>query len=59
MAVHTLIGFIGAFIGPIIFGVVLDLTGGGHSPVAWGAAFVTLGVLVMIGPLAMLKMSNR
>ncbi len=59
MAVHTLIGFVGAFIGPIIFGVVLDLAGGGHSPVAWGAAFLTLGVIVMIGPLAMLKMSNR
>ncbi len=59
MAVHALIGFIGAFIGPIIFGVVLDLAGGGDSSFAWGAAFTALAVIILIGPLAVLKMSNQ
>ncbi len=59
MAVHTLIGFVGAFIGPILFGVVLDLAGGGDSPFAWGTAFIVLAIIILIGPLAMVKMSYR
>ncbi len=59
MAVHTLIGFVGAFIGPIIFGFVLDLAGGGDSRLAWGTAFTVLAVIILIGPVAVLKMSNR
>ena len=31
MAVHSFIGFSGAFVGPIVFGAVLDLAGGGAS----------------------------
>ena len=58
MAVHTLIGFIGAFIGPVIFGAVLDVCGGSSNPVAWGIAFVVLALLVLIGPVAVLIMSN-
>ncbi len=58
MAVHTLIGFVGAFIGPIIFGIVLDLAGGSDNPNAWGLAFVAMAILMVIGPVAILKMSN-
>ena len=54
MALHTLIGFVGAFIGPIIFGVVLDLAGGSNEPHAWGIAFVVLAILIAIGPAAIL-----
>jgi len=58
MAVHTLIGFVGAFVGPIIFGIALDLGGGSNSPIAWGAAFVVMAVLILIGPVAIIRMSN-
>ena len=58
MAVHTLIGFVGAFIGPIIFGIVLDLAGGSHNAAAWGTAFLVMAVLILIGPAAMLRMSK-
>ncbi len=58
MAVHALIGFVGAFIGPIIFGVVLDLAGGSNSTSAWGTAFVVMAVFILIGPLAVLRMSK-
>ena len=57
MAFHTLIGFIGAFIGPIIFGFVLDVAGGSSNPSAWGWAFVITAVIVLIGPVAILKTS--
>ena len=58
MAVHALVGFIGAFVGPIIFGVVLDVAGGSNNPYAWGTAFVVMAIFVLIGPLAILRMSN-
>lgn len=58
MAVHTLVGFIGAFVGPIIFGVVLDVAGGSDNSVAWGTAFVVIAMLTLIGPVAILRMSN-
>ncbi|MDE0309089.1 MAG: MFS transporter [Acidiferrobacterales bacterium] len=52
MALHTLIGFVGAFAGPILFGAVLDLAGGDQRPTAWGLAFTAVGIAVIIGPLA-------
>ena len=58
MAFHTLIGFVGAFIGPIIFGVVLDLAGGGTQPSAWGWAFIATAAVILIGPAAILKTSG-
>ncbi len=58
MAVHTLIGFVGAFFGPIIFGIVLDLAGGGDSQIAWGTAFIVMAMVILIGPVAVLRMSN-
>lgn len=58
MAFHTLVGFVGAFVGPILFGVVLDLAGGGDKPAAWGIAFIGVAVLVLIGPLAIKRTGN-
>ena len=54
MAVHSCIGFAGAFVGPLAVGIVLDLAGGGASVLAWGLAFVTMGAGVALGPLALL-----
>jgi MFS family permease len=58
MAVHSSIGFLGAFVGPIVFGAVLDLAGGGASVVAWGLAFASLGAAVAFGPAALWRLSR-
>ena len=52
MAVHSSLGFSGAFLGPLAFGVVLDLAGGSASTLAWGLAFAVMGAGVAMGPLA-------
>ena len=58
MTFHRLIGFVGAFAGPIVFGVFLDLAGGQHEPRAWGMAFIALAVLVLIGPIAIRRLNS-
>ena len=40
MAVHAMLGFVGATLGPATAGVVLDLAGGRDDPVAWGSAWL-------------------
>ena len=63
MAVHSPIGLIGAFAGPLAFGVVLDLSGGGttggetiHS---WGLAFLFSGLVVALGPVALAALGRK
>jgi hypothetical protein len=41
--VHSILGFTGAFLGPLAVGVVLDLAGGAGSNLAWGLAFIAMG----------------
>jgi len=53
LAVHSMFGFICAFLAPLVFGVVLDAAGGGSLPLAWGLAFATIGAGVLLGPLAL------
>ncbi|MCW5699519.1 MAG: MFS transporter [Rhodospirillales bacterium] len=53
MAVHALIGFGGGFVGPLVLGWVLDISGGGLSALSWGLAFASVGVVGLLGPLAM------
>ncbi len=43
LAVHSILGFTGAFLGPLAVGVVLDLAGGAESSRAWGLAFLAMG----------------
>jgi MFS family permease len=43
MAIYSSIGFAGAFLGPIIFGIALD-TLGAASVLGWGIGFGVLGV---------------
>jgi MFS family permease len=59
MAVHSFIGFAGAFVGPLAFGVVLDLAGGGTSLLGWGLAFASAGIAVAMGPLVLLTLGRR
>lgn len=51
MAVHSMVGFLGAIAGPIIFGGILDLSGGETEPLAWGLGFSSAGAIVLLGPL--------
>lgn len=58
MAMHSMIGFAGAFTGPLAFGVVLDLFGGGGEPLAWGMGFAAMGLGVILGPLAIIAIGR-
>ncbi len=58
MAVHSSIGFIGSFIGPIGFGMVLNAFGGHNSSHAWFWAFASTGVVLLIGPILLLFLRN-
>ena len=46
------------FLGPLVFGVVLDGTGGKDDAAAWGYAFGSLGLACACGPLAV-WLTNR
>lgn len=54
LAVHSLAGFLAAFLGPLGMGVVLDVAGGASQDLrAWAWAFASIGVVALLGPLAM------
>lgn len=59
MALHSSIGFMGAFLGPLVFGTVLDWAGGPKLGLAWGIAFATLGLAVGCGPVALALLKPR
>ena len=58
MAVHSSIGFMGSFLGPLAFGVVLDAAGADHLW-GWGLAFAAMGAGVIMGPLALWLLGGR
>ena len=43
MGLYSLVGFGLAAVGPTIFGLALDLFGGGQAPSAWAMAFLAIG----------------
>lgn len=51
IAVHSLIGFTAAFLGPLAFGMVLD--GIGQTAQGWWLAFASVGLIALAGPFAM------
>jgi MFS family permease len=53
LALHALIGFGCAGLGPPVFGVVLDLADGSADPHAWWLAFAATGLVALTGPLAL------
>ena len=56
MAMHSVIGFTGAIAGPLIFGAVLDASGGDASATAWGTAFAVIAAILLLGPVAIAKL---
>jgi MFS family permease len=59
MAVHACLGFVGSSLGPLIFGVVLDASGGGLSPTSWGLAFLAMGAVAAIGPVGLAMLGRQ
>ncbi|KAF0103914.1 MAG: major facilitator superfamily permease [Rhodospirillaceae bacterium] len=55
LAVHSTLGYAGGFVGPLVVGWTLDLAGG-MSPMAWGLAFLVVGVLMLVALAAFLAM---
>ncbi len=51
MSIYSLIGFTGAFIGPMIFGVILDIMGGETMFSAWFSAYLCIAALSLLAPL--------
>src|SRR5204863_7442263 len=58
LAVHSMLGYAGGFIGPLAVGWTLDLAGG-MSPGAWAAAFSMIAVLNALALLAFWIMRPR
>ncbi len=58
MAVHSTIGFFGAFLGPVVFGLTLDWAGGPEQSGAWTAAFISLAAVGVLSPLVLLTMGR-
>ena len=58
MAMHSCIGFMGAFLGPLAFGVVLDIVGADRL-VGWGMAFAAMGLGVLMGPVFLAALGGR
>ncbi len=58
LAVHSMLGYTGGFLGPLVIGWVLDLSGG-MSPIGWGLAFLHLAAVVLIGRVAFAALRPR
>ena len=56
LGLHALIGFGGGAIGPLVVGMVLDLSGGGENVASWGYAFASMGLVALLGPFALWKL---
>ncbi len=51
LAVHSTMGYIGGFLGPLVIGIILDVAGG-TSVVSWALAFGHLAVIMIVGIVA-------
>ncbi len=51
LAVHSMLGYAGGFVGPLMMGWVLDLSGG-MSPLAWGLAFGSVAATMALALVA-------
>ncbi len=58
LALHSMAGYGGGFVGPIMVGWILDLAGG-MSPFGWGLAFLHIAGIVLLGRLAFVYLAPR
>mgnify|MGYP003671521664 CR=1 FL=1 len=57
LAVHSMLGFGGGFVGPIVMGVILDLAGGGS--LGWFIAFAHVAVVMLLGRIVFARLRPR
>ncbi|MFN4090511.1 MAG: MFS transporter [Alphaproteobacteria bacterium] len=48
LAVHSMLGYAGGFVGPLAIGVILDMSGG-MSTLGWGLAFLHVAAAMLLG----------
>jgi predicted MFS family arabinose efflux permease len=58
LALHSMAGYAGGFVGPITLGWILDLAGG-MSVTGWGFAFLHVAVVALIGQIAFTALRPR
>jgi MFS family permease len=58
LAVHSMLGYSGGFVGPLMFGYTLDLAGG-MSRTGWGVSFGLVAVLMLLALVAFRMMRPR
>jgi len=51
LAVHSMLGYAGGFVGPLLVGWMLDLSGG-MSQLAWGLSFLSVAMLMVLALIA-------
>jgi MFS family permease len=59
VAFYTMCGSVGSFVGPVLFGAVLDAAGGRQSATAWGFAFASIGVVSLASALTLHRLARR
>jgi len=61
LAVHSMLGYSGGFIGPLMIGYTLDIVGGmtGDTRMAWGVSFGLVAVLMLLALAAFRWMRPR
>ena len=59
VAFYTMCGSVGSFVGPVLFGAVLDATGGRQSATAWGFAFASIGVVSLASALTLHRLARQ
>jgi MFS family permease len=58
LAVHSMLGYTGGFIGPLLIGWVLDVAGG-MARLSWGLAFLSVAALMLIELIVFVLMRPR
>ena len=58
LAVHSMLGCIGGFVGPLVIGFTLDAAGG-MSRAAWGMAFLVVALLMLLALIVFRMMRPR
>jgi len=58
LAVHSMLGYAGGFVGPLAIGICLDLAGG-MSRTGWGIAFLHVAGILLLGRLVFIWLRPR
>lgn len=58
LALHSMLGYGGGFVGSVVFGVVLDMAGG-QGATGWMAAFASVLLVLCIGPIAIWRLKPK